>query len=308
MKVIKKIMRIGGASLCAAAFLQGCSQVLLFDPKGPIGAAERYVIIAAFLLMLIVVIPVAVMTLWFPWKYRASNLKATYAPNWSRSGWIEAVVWIVPAIIVTLLGILVWTHTFRLDPYKPLQTGVAPIRIQAVSLDWKWLFIYPDQDMAVVDQMVFPTNVPLDFRITSDTVMTSFFIPQLGSQIYAMAGMQTRLHLMADTPGTYAGQNQQFSGRGYADMNFNAVATSREAFDAWVRKVKQSPDRLDPARYADMQKPAIGYHPEYFSAVEPGLFELILQKYDKVAGLTGSPPERAPGAMFGKTTTPPEEP
>jgi cytochrome o ubiquinol oxidase subunit 2 len=196
MKVFKNILRIGGTSLCASAFLQGCSQVLLFDPKGPIGAAERYVIIAAFALMLIVVIPVAVMTLWFPWKYRASNPKATYAPNWSRSGWIEAVVWIVPAIIVTLLGVLVWTHTFRLDPYKPLDADAAPIHIQAVSLDWKWLFIYPDQDMAVVDQMVFPTNVPLDFRITSDTVMTSFFIPQLGSQIYAMAGMQTRLHLI----------------------------------------------------------------------------------------------------------------
>ena len=288
MKVFKNILRIGGTSLCASAFLQGCSQVLLFDPKGPIGAAERYVIIAAFALMLIVVIPVAVMTLWFPWKYRASNPKATYAPNWSRSGWIEAVVWIVPAIIVTLLGVLVWTHTFRLDPYKPLDADAAPIHIQAVSLDWKWLFIYPDQDMAVVDQMVFPTNVPLDFRITSDTVMTSFFIPQLGSQIYAMAGMQTRLHLMADTPGTYAGQNQQFSGRGYADMNFNAVATSRQAFDAWVREVKKSPDRLDLARYADIQKPGIGYHPEHFSAVEPDLFEHILRKYDKTTRLSES--------------------
>jgi cytochrome o ubiquinol oxidase subunit II len=293
MKAIKKVMRIGWASLCATVFLQGCSQVLLFDPKGPIGAAERYVIIAAFVLMLIVVIPVAVMTLWFPWKYRASNPNATYAPNWSRSRWIEAVVWIVPTIIVTLLGVLVWTHTFRLDPYKPLQTGVAPIRIQAVSLDWKWLFIYPDQDIAVVDQMVFPTNVPLNFRITSDTVMTSFFIPQLGSQIYAMAGMQTRLHLLADAPGTYAGQNQQFSGRGYADMNFKAVATTREAFDAWVRKVKQSPDRLDLARYADIQKPGIAYHPEYFSAVEPDLFEHVLHKYDKAAGLSESTPGKA---------------
>jgi cytochrome o ubiquinol oxidase subunit II len=306
MKVIKNVLRIGGLSLGTAAFLQGCSRLVLFDPKGPIGASERYVIIAAFALMLIVVIPVAVMTLWFPWKYRASNPKATYAPNWSRSGWIEAIVWIVPAIIVTLLGVLVWTHTYRLDPYKPIPAGVAPLHIQAVSLDWKWLFIYPDQDMAVVDQMVFPANVPLDFRITSDTVMASFFIPQLGSQIYAMAGMQTRLHLMADTPGVYAGQNQQFSGRGYADMNFKANATSREAFDAWVRKVKKSPHRLDLARYADMQKPGIGYHPDFFSAVKPGLFEYILHKYDKVAGLTGSPSVSEPGALPEKTD-PPEE-
>jgi cytochrome o ubiquinol oxidase subunit 2 len=213
MKKKRHFVLIGLLALCTVAFLGGCGNMILFDPKGPIGNAERFVIIAAFALMLIVVIPLVVMALWFPWKYRSANTKATYTPKWSRSGKIELVIWPVPAAIVMGLGILVWNITYHLDPYKSIDSAVKPISIEAVSLDWKWLFIYPDQNIAVVNQLVFPANVPLSFRITSGTVMTSFFIPQLGSQIYAMAGMQTRLHLMADEPGTYAGQNQQFSGR-----------------------------------------------------------------------------------------------
>ncbi len=174
----------------------------------------------------------------FPRKYRASNTKATYTPKWSHSAKIDLVIWLVPVAIVTALGILAWNATHRLDPYKPIDSGVKPVSIEAVSLDWKWLFIYPDHNIAIVNQLVFPAKVPLSFRITSDTVMTSFFIPQLGSQIYAMAGMQTRLHLMADEPGIYAGQNQQFSGRGYADMHFKAIAVSREQFEAWVQKAR----------------------------------------------------------------------
>ena len=264
--------------------------MVLFDPKGPIGDAERFVIIAAFVLMLIVVIPVFVMAFWFPWKYRASNTKATYMPKWSHSGKIELVIWLVPVAIVTALGILVWSTTHRLDPYKPIDAGVKPISIEAVSLDWKWLFIYPDQHIAAVNQLVFPAKVPLSFRITSDTVMTSFFIPQLGSQIYAMAGMQTRLHLMADEPGIYAGQNQQFSGRGYADMNFKAIAVSREQFEAWVQKIRQSPDKLDLARFEELEKPSVGYPVTYFSSVKPDLFDHIMRKYNKSNGIN-------PGAM-----------
>ena len=298
MKIIKEFILIGLPLLCVAAFLNGCGHVPLLDPKGPIGAHERYVIIAAFALMMIVVIPVAIMTLWFPMKYRASNPKATYAPKWSSSGMIEVIVWAVPAVIVTLLGILVWNSTHRLDPYKPIPGDAEPITIEAVSLDWKWLFIYPDLGIASVNRIVFPARVPLSFRITSDTVMTSFFIPRLGSQIYAMAGMQTRLHLLADEPGAYTGQNQQFSGRGYADMNFEAVATSREKFEDWVREVKQSPDRLDLTRYTDMQKPGIGYSPAYFSAVQPGLFEHIIGRYDTTMAMSGG----AMGSQSGSMT------
>ena len=279
MKTSKYWVFIGLPSLCATALLGGCSQIILFDPKGPIGDYERFVIIAAIALMLIVVIPVVAMVFLFPRKYRASNIKATYMPKWSRSGKIELIVWLIPAAIVAVLGTLVWKTTFQLDPYKAIDTGVKPIRIEAVSLDWKWLFIYPDHNIATVNQVVFPANVPLSFRITSDTVMTSFFIPQLGSQIYAMAGMQTWLHLMADEPGTYAGQNQQFSGRGYAEMNFKAIATSREQFEAWVQKVKQSPDQLDLARFEELEKPSADNPVAYFSSVKLDLFDHVISKY-----------------------------
>jgi cytochrome o ubiquinol oxidase subunit 2 len=269
----------GFSSLCAAVFLGGCSNIVLFDPKGPIGDAERFVIVTAFALMLIVVIPVFVMSFWFSRRYRASNTGATYTPKWSYSGKIDLVIWLVPIAIVTALGFLAWSQTHHLNPNKPIDAGVEPIRIEAVSLDWKWLFIYPDHHIATVNQLVFPAKVPLSFRITSDTVMTSFFIPQLGSQIYAMAGRQTRLHLMADEPGVYAGQNQQFSGRGYADMHFKAMAVSREQFEAWVQKTKQTPAKLDLARFEQLAKPSLGYPVTTFSSVKPGLFDHIMSQY-----------------------------
>lgn len=265
--------------LCAAPLLVGCSHVILFDPKGPVGDAERSLIITAIALMSIVVIPVHVMVLLFSRRYRASNTKATYAPRWNYSAKIDWVIWLVPIAIVTVLGILAWRETRHLNPYKPIDPSIKPIRIEAVSLDWKWLFIYPDHHIGTVNQLVFPARVPLSFRITSDTVMTSFFIPQLGSQIYAMAGMQTRLHLMADEAGVYSGQNQQFSGRGFSDMNFKAIAVSPEEFKAWVQRAGQSPHKLDPARMEELAKPSIGYPVTYFSSVKPGLFDDIIDKY-----------------------------
>ena len=280
MKRLRYFVYYGLPALGIALLLGGCDHVVLLDPKGPIGDTERFVIIASFVLMLIVVIPVVIMTLIFPWKYRASNANATYTPKWSRSVKIESVIWLVPALIVILLGTLVWITTHRLDPYKPIDTGVKPINIQAVSMDWKWLFIYPDQNIATLNQLVFPAKVPLSFKLTSDTVMASFFIPQLGSQIYTMAGMQTQLHLMADEPGVYTGQNQQYSGRGYAEMNFKAVATSQQEFEAWLRKVRNAPDRLDMDRYAQLEKPGVDSSVMHFSSVKPGLFDHILRQYD----------------------------
>lgn len=259
--------------------LGGCTKMILFDPKGPIGDTERFVIVVAFVLMLIVVIPVIIMAFWIPRKYRAGNTSSEYRPKWSYSGKIELVIWLVPAAIVTCLAILIWITTYRLDPYKPIESTANPVNIEVVSLDWKWLFIYPDENIAVVNQMVFPTNVPLSFKLTSDTVMTSFFIPQLGSQIYAMAGMQTRLHLLADEPGTYAGQNQQFSGEGYTEMTFKANAVSPEQFTAWLKDIKQSPETLDLARYRELQKPTHGYPKSSFSSVKPGLFDYIIGTY-----------------------------
>ena len=265
--------------MCLTGLLAGCSDIILFHPKGPIGDENRFVIIAAILLMLIVVVPVFIMAFWFPFKYRASNTKATYMPKWSYSAKIDFTMWAVPIAIVIVLAYLSWTRTHDLDPYKPIYSKDKPLNVQVVALDWKYLFIYEDQNIAAVNQLVFPANISLSFKLTSDTVMTSFFIPQLGSQIYAMAGWQTRLHLLADEPGTYTGHNQQFSGNGYADMHFKAIATSPEEFQAWVQKAKQSPNKLDSAQYEKLAKPSAGYPVTYFSSVEPGLFEHIIRKY-----------------------------
>lgn len=262
--------------------LGGCndSRLLILNPKGPIGLHEKSIILTATWLMLIVVIPVIVMAMVFVLHYRASNKKATYKPNWDHSWKIELVVWLVPIIIVTALGILAWTSTHRLSPYRPLVSKVKPIHVDVVALDWKWLFIYPQQHIATVNQLVFPAHTPVDFDITSATVMASFFIPQLGGQIYAMAGLRTELHLLANEPGTYVGFNTQFSGRGYSYMHFKAVATATKSdFQNWVKKVKQGQHTLDMASFRILHKPTVNNPVAYYSSVTSHLFANIMQQY-----------------------------
>lgn len=214
-------------SLAPALLLGGCDMTL-FNPKGQVGMDERTLIITATLLMLIVVIPVIVMTLAFAWKYRASNTQAEYKPDWHHSNRIEAVVWLVPCVIIAILGWITWESTHKLDPYRPLDSEVKPVTIQAVSLDWKWLFIYPEQGIATVNEIAFPKDTPVNFQITSDSVMNSFFIPQLGSQIYSMAGMMTKLHLIANEEGVFDGISANYSGGGFSGMRFKAIATSEQ--------------------------------------------------------------------------------
>lgn len=286
--------------------LGGCSDLVVLDPRGPIGEAESTVIFEAVGLMLIVVVPVILLSLWIPRHYRAGNTKATYDPGWTHSNTLEAVVWLVPALIVAALGALVWVSTHRLDPYKPIASTVPPVEVQAISMDWKWLFIYPQFGIATVNQLVFPANTPLSLRITSDTVMTAFFVPQLGSQIYAMAGMETRLNLQADAPGSYLGENAQYSGKGFSQMHFEARATSREDFDRWVGKVRRSPDTLDKSRLVRLENPGAAAPVEHFSEVTPNLFETIVGKYSSMPwdGATPMPGEAGrsdPGA--GQPTT-----
>ncbi|MFZ0611723.1 MAG: ubiquinol oxidase subunit II [Desulfobacterales bacterium] len=279
MKNGKRFLFLGSVSLCSAILLTGCSHLPLLFPKGPIGEVNRFTILAAFALMQIVVIPVFILGIWFARKYRATNTTSVYMPKWSYSKKIDLTVWLVPVAIVIVLGSLSWITTHRIDPYKPIESGVKPLTIEAVALDWKWLFIYPDHNVAIVNQLVFPAKVPLSFEITSDSVMSSFFIPQLGSQIYAMAGRRTRLHLMADQPGTFSGHNQQFSGSGYADMHFKAIATTQEDFDVWLQKTRHSSETLDLARYESLAQPSKGYPVTTFSSVKPDLFDLIIGKY-----------------------------
>ena len=286
MKQARTRSRLAGVlTLAMAALLSGCHYSVL-DPKGQIAADEKSLIITSTLLMLIVVIPVIVLTLWFAWKYRASNTSATYTPNWSYSHRVEAVCWLVPCAIIVVLGTLTWKTTHQLDPFRPIDSKVKPITIEVVSLDWKWLFIYPEQHIATVNEIQFPAGTPVNFRITSDTVMNVFFIPQLGSQIYAMAGMQTQVNLIADQPGIYDGLSTNFSGAGFPDMKFTATASSQADFDAWVAKVKASPNKLGLDNYGELAKPSSKDPVKYFSTVEPVLFTAVLDKYmDKSSGL-----------------------
>jgi cytochrome o ubiquinol oxidase subunit 2 len=259
--------------------LGGCSNMELLNPKGDIGVQEKVLILLALGLMLLVVIPVIVLTLVFAWRYRASNTRATYAPKWAHSTSIEVVVWSIPCVIVAFLAVLIWRTTHSLDPYRPLESDVAPVRVEVVALNWKWLFIYPDYGVATVNRLAIPVNTPIDFKLTSESMMNSFFIPQLGSQIYAMAGMQTQLHLIADSPGTYAGRSSAFSGPGFSDMHFDTVATSREAFDAWIREARNSPAVLDKSTYRRLEQPSTKTPVTIYASVAPGLFDSIVDRY-----------------------------
>jgi cytochrome o ubiquinol oxidase subunit II len=257
--------------------LGGCQYVLL-DPKGPIGSEEKSLILLATGLMLIVVVPVILMTLAFAWRYRATNTSAKFSPDWEHSSRIEAVVWGVPCVIIAILATVTWISTHKLDPYRPITAAAKPIEVEAVSLDWKWLFIYPDLKIASVNELALPVGTPVNFRLTSSSVMNSFFIPQLGSQIYTMAGMETKLSLLASSPGDYEGISANFSGGGFSDMRFNTRAMSQGEFDTWVNKVRTSQDSLTMAAYRQLEKPSEKTPVTYYAGVEPKLFHDILNK------------------------------
>jgi cytochrome o ubiquinol oxidase subunit 2 len=258
--------------------LSGCGMAL-FTPQGAIGDQEKNLILIALGLMLLVVIPVIGLTLYFAWRYRASNAQATYKPEWAHSTRIEIVVWSIPCVIVAILAVLIWRTTHTLDPYRPLDAKVAPVRVEVVALNWKWLFIYPDYGVASVNQLAIPVDTPIDFKLTADSLMNSFFIPQLGSQVYAMAGMQTQLHLIADHPGRYRGLSSAFSGPGFSDMHFQVVATDRQAFDAWIKQARHSPLVLDQTTYQALAAPSSKNPVTLYTGATPELFGQIVNRY-----------------------------
>jgi len=270
---------LGLLPLLGMLMLGGCKWTLL-DPKGQVGLDERNLIITATILMLLVVVPVIIMTFAFAWKYRASNKDAVYAPKWSHSTKIEIAVWLVPVLIIIALGYVTYKSTHALDPYRQLESDVKPITIEVVAMDWKWLFIYPEQGIATVNKIVFPAHTPVNFRVTSDTVMNSFFIPGLGGQIYAMAGMQTKLHLIANQNAEMDGISANYSGAGFTGMKFKAIATTQEEFDAWVSEVKKAPKQLEQAEYEALSKPSQNNPVELYSSYTPNLFQLIIDKYE----------------------------
>jgi cytochrome o ubiquinol oxidase subunit 2 len=261
--------------LISAAMLGGCSEGVL-DPKGPIASAERQILFNSLGIMLAIVIPTIVATLGVAYWFRSSNERARYLPDFKYSGRLELLVWSIPAMTVLLVGGVAWVGAHDLDPRKPIVSTTKPITVQVVSLDWKWLFIYPEQGIASVNQLTIPVGTPVSFELTSSSVMNSFFVPQLGSQIYTMAGMVTRLHLQADHSGTYRGLSAQYSGSGFSAMRFTVDAVSGEQFARWIDAARGSGPTLDARTYTELAKPSEAVAPYTYRAVASGLFDGIV--------------------------------
>ncbi len=257
-----------------APLLAACNEGVL-APRGPIGKAEAVILYDATGIMLAVIIPVILLTLAFAWWFRAGNTRARYLPNWSYSGRIEMIVWSIPALVILFLGGIAWIGSHELDPPQPIASATAALDVDVVSLDWKWLFIYPSQGIASVNQLVVPVGTPIHFRLTSSSVMNSFFVPELGSQIYTMPGMITQLNLQADEAGVYKGISAQFSGDGFSDMRFEVTALPADRFSSWIESVKARGRTLDLTTYDALAQPSKGVAPATYAGVAQGLFETI---------------------------------
>ncbi len=255
--------------------LAACQGAVL-DPRGPVGRAEKTILLDSLAIMLAIVVPTIVATLAFAWWYRASNTRARHLPDWAFSGRVELVVWSIPVMVIILLGGVTWLGSYALDPARPLDSKAAPLQVQVVSLDWKWLFIYPQGQVALVNELVVPAGVPLRFSLTSASVMNTFFVPQLGSMIYTMNGMATTLFLQADAPGTFRGISGHYSGDGFSDMHFNVRALPPAEFSAWLEATRAAGPVLDSAAYAALARQSIKVAPASYRAVEAGLFDRIV--------------------------------
>jgi len=283
-KILVKCLLVIGVVIS----MTGCEGhiVGMLNPKGIIAYEERLLFFDTLALMLIVVLPVIVMSFTFVYHYRASHRIKEYRPNWSHSYFLETLWWGIPTVIIVVLAILTWKKTHQLDPYNKIAgSDQPPFLIQAIALPWKWLFIYPDQGIASVNYLVLPVDQQVEFWITADNVpMSAFFIPQLGSQIYAMAGMRTRLHLQAGEVGEYEGLNALYNGDGFSDMHFPVHVVDQGGMLQWVDQVKTSTDQLTDMSYSTLLKPAIGSPPQFFSSVTGDFFNNVLMVYMNTFG------------------------
>ena len=260
---------------CAIALpLSGCDLAVL-SPAGPVAAGENIILVDSMVIMLLIVIPTIVTTLAFAWWFRSSNPRARFQPNFAYSGRLELITWSIPALVVFFLGGVAWISAHTLDPARPLPAKTAPLEVEVVSLDWKWLFIYPRQSVASVNHLVVPVGVPLHLRITSASVFNVFFIPRLGSEIYSMYGMTSELNLQADHPGRYLGLSAHFSGDGFPDMHFDVDAV--DGFAGWVDQARLASSVLDRAEYQALLKQSADVAPHVYGAVDRGLFDAIVK-------------------------------
>jgi cytochrome o ubiquinol oxidase subunit 2 len=290
----------GALALLAAPLTLGACAGGVLDPIGPVGADNAQILIDATLIMLVIVVPTILLAFFIAWRYRASNTKAEYLPYWSYSGRIEAVVWAIPILTIMFIGGVIVIGSYRLDPFRPLPSPVPPLEVEVVSLDWKWLFIYPEQRIATVNQLVIPAGRPVHFRLTSGSVLNTFFVPQLGSMIYTMPGMVSQLHLQADRPALTWGQSAHFSGDGFSDMQFEVMSLPADGFAAFVQGARNSRLVLDRATYAQLARQSHRNPSIAFGNVDPNLFQAIAMQ--RIPPAPGPAPETA--AHGGREVTP----
>jgi cytochrome o ubiquinol oxidase subunit II len=284
-------------TMTTCTFLSACSEGVLV-PKGPVGSQEKQLLLEALIPMLMVITPIIILTLWFAWWFRASNMRAKYRPLWEYSGAIEFSIWMIPMLVILFLGSLAWVGAHQLDPYRSLPSKRKPLVVQVVAMDWRWLFIYPEQGVASVNELAIPVGTPVSFRLTSATVMNSFFIPSLGGQIYAMPGMQTQLQLQANEAGNYRGLSAQFSGDGFSDMHFQVLATDSAGFDAWVERTKSATTRLDDSSYDGLAANHKVGEVAYYFPVSEDLFDHAIDQATKRPRPALTAPASAPGAAL----------
>ena len=282
---MKRVLLIGFplillvAVVCAIVVIASGGHFPWFDPAGTVAARERQIFLLAIGLSVIVVVPVFTMLGLFAWRYREGNKKADYQPEWSENTKLEAVWWGVPIAIIAVLATVVWFTTHELDPYRKIASDTPTLKVQVVALEWKWLFIYPDYDVATVNELRLPVDTPVHFTLAADAPMSAFWVPSLGSQIYAMNGMSSQLNLLATKTGTFKGYNTNINGEGYAKMNFDVPVMSKQDFAAWTKKAYASPHMLDETSYTELAKPSIADAPKTYMLMTPGLYDTIVMKY-----------------------------
>jgi cytochrome o ubiquinol oxidase subunit 2 len=272
--------------LAPLALLSACDTVVM-KPSGDIAAQEAHLVVVSTALMLLIIVPVIALIIIFAWRYRKNNTSATYTPDWDHSTKLELVIWGAPLLIIIALGLITWISTHVLDPYRPLQRIDAqrplaadhkPLVVEVVAMDWKWLFIYPEQGIATVNELVAPVDMPIQFKITASSVMNSFYIPALAGQIYAMPGMETKLHAVINKAGIYDGFSANYSGAGFSHMRFKFHGKDQAGFDAWVKQVKAGATALDRPTYVQLDKPSEKEPVRHYNAVAGDLYDAILNR------------------------------
>jgi len=278
LKIILPLILIGMLAAGGFVFFQSVD-VAVLNPQGEIADKQRTLLLFASALSLIIIIPVYMLLVFFAWRYRDSNKKAAYRPNWANNKWLEITWWGIPCILIAILAVVAYRTSHELDQFRPLDSDVKPVEVQVVALQWKWLFIYPEQQVASVNLMPVPEKTPINLSLTSDAPMNAFWVPSLGSQMYAMSGMSSKLHILANHTGDFNGSSANISGEGFADMAFTVRSQTREDFDAWVDATRGHAEGLDMTLYEELAKPGTVDQPVFYTLADAQLYDKIVMKY-----------------------------